>query len=217
VSAAKQREALKFLQEHVFSDKAVQVPPELLRRLAAERWDHWGTDAGANDFPLHDRILGIQRVALNHLLNPAVLRRIQSNLLKAEGEAQPLTMAEVLRGVTDGIWSDLPNGTPQDEKQALSSSIVRRNLQREYLKKLSSLVLGQKTFDSGFIVFIGDRAGAAPADARSLARLHLREINNRIQAALDKAGGVDETTRAHLDECRERIAKVLTASVQVND
>jgi hypothetical protein len=221
VAAAKQREALKFLQEHIFNDKAIQVPPEMLRRLAVERWSHWGAHPGSTDFPLNERILGIQRVALNQLLSPAVLRRIQNNLLKADKEAQPFTMAELFRGLTDGIWSEHANGAAQEDKQALSSSIVRRNLQREYLKKLSSLVLGQKTSDSSygfFIVLSSDGLGAAPADARSLARMHLQQINTRIQAALaDRPGGVDETTRAHLEECRERIAKVLTASMQVND
>ena len=56
----------------------------------------------------------------------------------------------------------------------------------------------------------------SPADARSLAWLHLKGIDKRAEKLLgDK--GTDDTTRAHLEECRERIAKVLTASVTVND
>src|SRR5262249_13314006 len=76
VSHAKQREALKFLQEHIFSDKQFQFPPELLRRLAVERWYHWGAMPGSTDFPLNERILGIQRVAMNQLFSASVLRRI---------------------------------------------------------------------------------------------------------------------------------------------
>jgi hypothetical protein len=57
-----------------------------------------------------------------------------------------------------------------------------------------------------------------PPDARSLARLHLREVGKRIDAALaDKHAAADDTTRAHLEECRERITQVLSASVQVNE
>ena len=41
VNAAKQREALKFLQEHILTDKPFQFPPDLLRKLAVERWYHW--------------------------------------------------------------------------------------------------------------------------------------------------------------------------------
>jgi hypothetical protein len=229
VAAAKQREALKFLQEHIFSDKSFEFPPELLRRLAVERWYHWGTRPGSTDFPLHDRILGIQRLALNALLSPAVLRRIQANTLKAGKEDQPLSVAEVFRSVTDAIWTELPKaakaGAKEDkaaakeDKRVVPSSIIRRNLQREHVKKLSSLVLGPKT-GGGFDIFMffGDSGPAAPPDARSLARLHLREIATRIQATLsDKHATIDETTRGHLEECQERIAKVLSASMQVND
>jgi hypothetical protein len=220
VSPAKQREALKFLQEHLFSDQPFQFSPELLRRLAVERWSHWGARHDSADFPLHDRILAIQRVALNDLLSTAVLRRIQNNALKADKGEQPLTVAEVFRAVTDGVWNDLPNGAPRDEKRGIASSVIRRNLQREHLKDLSSLVLGQKTSPnlSVLMILLGGSGGNAstPPDARSLARLHLRDINKRIETGLDKVG-IDETTRAHLEECRERIAKVLTASMQVND
>jgi hypothetical protein len=221
VASAKQRDALKFLQEHLFSDKSFQFPPELLRRLAVERWYHWGARLGSTDFPLHDRILGIQRVALNHLLDPDALRRVQSNGLKAGKDEQPLTVAEVFRSVTDGIWSDLPNGAPKDlkdDKKAPASSIIRRNLQREHIKKLSSLVLGKTASDDVWVIYFGDSGSAAPPDARSLARLHLYEISKRLQTALnDKQFVVDETTQAHREECRERIAKVLSASMQVND
>ncbi len=227
VTPAKQREALKFLQEHTFSDKAFQFPPDLLRKLAVERWYHWGARPGSTDFPLHERILGIQRVAMNQLLSPTVLRRVQGNALKAQKDEQPLTVAEVFRGVTDGVWSDLPVAAPgaagaaQTDKRV--SSVVRRNLQREHLKKLSGLVLGQRSAGGfgghgGAVVFVGDGGAEAPPDARSLARLHLQEIGKRVQTALnDKRDASDETMVAHLEECRERIAKVLSASVQVND
>jgi hypothetical protein len=94
---------------------------------------------------------------------------------------------------------------------------MRRNLQREHVKKLSSLVLGEKS-GGGFAFFFGEAGGSAPPDARSLARAHLREIAKRISAATGaKQGSWDETTLAHLTECAERIAKVLDASMQVND
>jgi hypothetical protein len=80
-------------------------------------------------------------------------------------------------------------------------------LQRQHLKDLTGLVLGDKGYGS-----------TVPPDARSLARMHLRQIDKRIDATLnDKQATVDETTRAHLEECHERIGKVLNASMQVND
>jgi hypothetical protein len=218
VSAAKQRDGLKFLQDHIFNDKPFQFPPDLLRKLAVERWYHWGAFPSSTDFPLHDRILGIQRVAMNRLLSSDVLQRVQTTALMADKADKALTIAEIFRAVTDGVWCGLPNGMHRDDKQA--PSIICRNLQREHIKKLTNLVLGDKSRDDAYsyVFFFGDGGTAIPPDARSLARMHMREIDKRIQAALDDHQAVgDESMRAHLEECHERIAKVLTASMQVND
>jgi hypothetical protein len=214
VTAAKQREALKFLRDNLFTDKSFQYPPELLRKLGVERWMHWGANTDDTDYPLYDRILRIQRLAMSELLDPSVLRRVQTNALKAEKDAKPITVAEIFRTVTDGVWSDLPNG---DAKKELKSSIIRRNLQREHVKKLTGLVLGERSGGSSFSFFMGS-GGSTPPDARSLARFHLKEIAKKIDVALiAKAGDTDETIVAHLDECKERIAKALSASMQAND
>jgi hypothetical protein len=221
VPVAKQREALKFLQEHVFSDRPFQFPPDLLRKLAVERWMHWGSDYSSTDFPLYTRILGIQKLAMNQLLSSRVLQRVQTNALKAEKDTTPLTIAEIFRGVSDGVWADLPNGGAKPNGAAqnqAASTIIRRNLQREHLKRLTSMVLGEKSSGTSlwFLVLVEGSSGSVPPDARSLARSHLRKIAQRIDLALKTRAG-DETTSAHLEECRERITKVLTASMQVND
>jgi hypothetical protein len=52
------------------------------------------------------------------------------------------------------------------------------------------------------------------ADARSLSRMHLRDIRNRIDLVLnDKKSPPEDTLRAHLEETKEQIAKVLGATV----
>lgn len=218
VKAARQREALKFLQEHILSDRAFQFSPQLLRRLAADRWLHWGNDGAMNvDYPVHDRVLRVQRIVLNQLLDPATLERVQNNALKVEKDEQSLTLAEVFRSLTDGVWNDVPTMGKADAKP---SSVVRRNLQREHLKDLTDLVLGKKQGGAGgfFMIAFGS-SRPVPPDARSLARMHLRDIQKRINTVLgdEKIKGLDDTTRAHLEECQERIAKVLNASMQVNE
>jgi hypothetical protein len=224
VQADKQREALKFLQEHLLSEKHFQFSPRLLRRLGADRWLHWGNEynaMGSVDFPLHQRILNIQRVVLRHVFDPSVLSRVQNNALKADKEEKPLVIAEIFRSVTDGIWNDSITGEDdrKENKRNVSSSVIRRNLQREHLKNLFTLVLGERQQNSfyGFVIFFGNR-DSVPPDARSLARMHLRDIRKRIENTLEsKHVTVDDTTRAHLEECRERIAKVLNASMQVEE
>lgn len=199
VPAARQREALKLLSDNLLTDKPFQFPPELLRKLAADRWWHWGNESmifSSVDVPLYEMILRIQRIALLNLLRAETLARIQNNALKANGD-EPLQVADIFRSLTDGIWADV---SPKAAKPA--NPVVRRNLQREHLKQLGELVLSSRV----------------PPDARSLARFHLRDIDRRIDAVLnDKKLTLDDTARAHLEECHERIGKVLSAGLQVRE
>jgi hypothetical protein len=200
VSGAKQRDALKFVQENILSDTAFSFPPELLRKLAADRWMHWGNDRvmSSVDFPLYQKVLSIQSVAINQFLNNSTLSRIQNNIPKAAANDKPLAMSEVFRSLTDGIWIDVANA-PKQAKKDVNLSIIRRNLQRKYVQSLSDLVLN---------------AGGI-SDGKSLARMHLKEIQKNIVVVLaDKTLIIEDASRAHLDECQERIQKVLTASIQ---
>ena len=152
VNAAKQREALKFLQDHILTDKPFQFPPDLLRKLAADRWLHWGNEQafmGGVEFPLNDRILGIQRVCLRELLNDRTLSRMQDLAAKGEKAEPIVTIAEVMRALTDSTFADLP--TTGDKPGVEKTSILRRNLQRAYVSELSRLVLRGTVPDAGVL------------------------------------------------------------------
>jgi hypothetical protein len=98
----------------------------------------------------------------------------------------------------------------------IAISTIRRNLQREYLRHLSGLVLssGSRGYVDQF-VYVDFGSTSAPADAKALARMHLKTIRERISAGLERPGvTVDDTTRAHLEEVHDRISKVLDASLQ---
>jgi len=218
VKGAQQREALKFVQQHILTDKPFNFSPELLRKLAADRWSHWGNEQNVMrnvEYTLFDRVLKIQNVVFDELLDADTLTRIQSNAARAEKDDQPLSPAEVFRALSDSAWIDLPNG---DKVATSASSVIRRNLQREYLNRLGKLVLGGSDNSGGGMIalLLGGGSTPVPPDARSLARMHLRDTGKRIESALaDKRFTADDTTRAHLEECRERINKVLNASIQI--
>ena len=211
----KQRACLKYLVEEILSDKAFRFSPALLRRLGAERWYHWGHEgSSAVDYPLLERVLDVQRIVLVHCLSPSTLSRLQNQELQTEPGSNPLRMEEVFRALTDGIWSEL--AIPAEAKDAkVGLSALRRNLQREHLRRLGGIVLGGSGRGAAgdlFLYVSFDGVGDAPADARALARLHLRQIRDRITAALQaKDLTMDDTTRAHLEDCRERITKILDA------
>lgn len=192
VSGDKQREALKFLAENILTDAPFDFPPDLLRKLAADRWLHWGNQGAMRsvDLPLNERISAIHRVVLEELFDPATLARLQNVSVKTGKEDKPLKIAEVYRTTTDATFGDLKK-----------SSVVLRNLQRAYVAELSSQVLGAKS-------------KRVPADAKSLAKFHLREISSKLA----KAGKAeDETVEAFVLELREQIDKVLAATVTTTE
>jgi hypothetical protein len=125
-------------------------------------------------------------------------------------------MSEIFRTLTDSVWSELtPKDAGKDEKFEIS--LIRRNLQREHLRKLSKIVVQQRRnpmYDLyDYVSFFGG-SQAYPADARSLARMHVREIDKKIDERLkDKDHKMDDATRAHLEELHEQIAMVLQAKM----
>ncbi len=224
IAGAKQRECLKFLTDAILSDKSFQFSPTLLRRLGTERWLHWGENTFAGpgiDISVLERILGIQKIVLSHALSSNTLARIENQQLQANPKADPLRIDEIFRSLTDGIWSDLDH-LPSGKDEKFTLSMIRRNLQREYLRRLSGMVLGSGGSPYGdsisFIVFMRGGSASVPADARALARLHLKEISSRINKTLETTTlKIDDTTRAHLEEARHRIAKVLEANLDVRE
>jgi len=207
VPATKQREALQFLKEHALSDKAFDFPAELLNSLAITRWSDWGSSSGSStrlDYPVHDVVLRNQTRILERLLYPTILSRVQDTELKFPKGEDAFTLPELFSGITDAVWVELGRnaGAKQWSNSDAFISSFRRGLQREHLKQLIKLVL--------------DADGGTPEDARSLARLHLGQINSKIQRVLQNArGNLDDYSFAHLEESQVRVEKALDASFRV--
>jgi hypothetical protein len=224
IAGEKQRAALAFLVENVLGDRSFRFSPALLRRLSKEHWDQ-GVGSNSNwsrgEVSINDRVLAIQKIALSHCLSGSVLTRLQNQELQSEPASKPLAVAEVFRSLTDGIFTELSRPAPREgQVPAVTCSTIRRNLQREYLRRLTTIVLGQARTPYGdaypFVMFGG--GGSYPADARALARLHLKEIGERIAKVLDaKDVQLDDTCRAHFDDLHQKIGKVLNADINANE
>ena len=206
---AKQREALAFLRDEILTDKPFDFPPEVLRKLGADRWVHWGNTRAmqAGEFPLTDKALGVHRTVLDELLGGDTLTAVQNSARLVKADDQPLQVAEIFRALSDASFADLP--TADGKAGGAKGSVIRRNLQREYVGRLAGLVLGRPTGSGLFLLFGG--GGSVPPDAKSLARLHLKEAAKRIEEGLKAEK--DDTAKAHLDELKEQIDKVLKANV----
>ncbi len=222
VSGDKQRAALKLIQEKILADEPFQVSPALLRKLTTERWYHWQADMNAGDpgYKYYDAVLSIQRIPISESLSAGTLNRIQNQAAMADPETKPLKLEEVFRAFTDSVIGDPAKAAVKDGKRSLT--ITRRNLQRDYVGRLAGMVLGSRGSSAlaglPAFVMISGGGGSMPADARALARMHLKEISRKIETSLaanDPA--FDDTSRAHLEELKETIDRVLNANLQRNE
>ncbi|HEY1066678.1 MAG TPA: zinc-dependent metalloprotease, partial [Pirellulales bacterium] len=165
---------------------------------------HWGMNETTRlDYPVHEVILMWQERVLNQLLSTLTLERLHDAELKVAADADAITTAELLDRLTKAIFSETETvgaGQYTDRKPAISS--LRRNLQRAYLKQLSSLVLEQT---------------GAPEDCRTIAYMQLVDLQGRLKVFVVKEGvQFDAYTRAHLHETIERIGKIIDARVNVS-
>jgi hypothetical protein len=207
-----QREAMKLLTEFAFVSPKIDGPK--LNYLSVSRWYHWGMNQASRlDKPVHEEVLAAQSSILRQLLNSTTLRRILDNEFKSPSDQEPYTLAEHLKLIVDGVFSEWKpaemKGEFTDKKPLVSS--FRRNLQRDAIKQLASLVTGP-TSSSSFISF--SSSSGAPEDARTLARMHLLSLNEQIKALLEaKELKLDDYTKAHLLDSQSKITQALEAKV----
>lgn len=174
--AKRQREAVAFLNREAFSTPDYFLDQKVLRRIEP---------AGALQ-----RISGAQARTLASLLkNDRLQRLIEFEALALRG-TEVYSLAELLRDVRRGVWSELSGGS------AIRINALRRNLQNAYLDEVDSkLNPAPNTRD------------LVPMDARALLRRELGALDATIRVALPRAG--DEVTRAHLELVRVRIKRIL--------
>ena len=151
-------------------------------------------------------------MALSSLLDAENLQRILDIELQATKGQKVLTLPQLFDSLTNSIWSEVPLDATKQAK--ISISTIRRNLQRAHMQKLTAIVLGPQSGSGSLMQLLGDGSGTAPADARSLARLHLKNLNTRLAAAIaSKKVTMDAYTNAHLQEIQQQIEKVLSADL----
>src|SRR3989442_8570255 len=130
--------------------------PELLNKLAPERWWHWGVNPfseGRIDFRLHDWALAFQGTLVRLLTDPQVLSRVRDAELRADTRSQMVTIPDILATLTASIWAE---AGVQGSQRARNTTSIRRGLPRLYLARLLRMVV---TPEPG-----------TPEDARTVAR-----------------------------------------------
>lgn len=201
VASDKQRDALTFVIANSFNDAAFDLRPEVLRKLATNKHRHWGLQGTTDEaFSVHDNIMMVQSFALLYIMNPGTLKRVYDNELRAAADEDVLTLPEVMQSVADAAYGELDtklDGATFTNREPMISSL-RRNLQSGLTDRLIDLALNP---------------GPMPEPIQTLALLHLRQTNERLEKLLEKTkkGQLDDYSLAHLQDLQDRITKALNA------
>ena len=185
----RQRQAMQFLQEQLFTTPAWLIDNKLYSL------------SGIGDYSAVGKI---QATTLSQLLSIERLNKlIQQQLFDP---ATAYTLSGMLGDLYKGIFSELPAHKSID--------IYRRNLQKMYVEDITQLMAGSgggggRTAGAGAITV---STGAAPTadktnDAMSVIKAHVKTLAAGIKAAIPASP--DAATRVHLQDIYERLDKAL--------
>ena len=182
VPADKQRAALSLLATTIFAADSFRFPPSFLRKLAINDFDiddarDLGRAVPPVDLAVDQQVLALHRAVLTPLLGADVAQRLLNNELKVSDPAQALRLAELYATLHAAIFSELKTG--QD------IPLIRRNLQRDYVSRVSGVLLRP--------------AGTMPSDARALLRADAVQLRDEL-AAMRRKPQASVETRAHVAE-----------------
>jgi hypothetical protein len=184
VARAKQKEAVKFI-----NDQAFITPVWMLDQNVLNKFDNAG---------IVDRLRRTQVGVLNGVLDFGRLSRVIDNSVKNGANSYP--MDELLADLRNGIWSELKTGANLDT--------YRRNLQRAYIERISYLLNeNEASVPPQFAAFAGPQIDVSQSDIRPMARQELKLLAAQVKTALTKYS--NPVLRAHLDDVLVRIEEAL--------
>ena len=188
IAPERQREALKLVTEGLFKIDSFKFKPEFLTRLAADPFES-GVGEKAS-FTLASRVLAAQTQVLDRLMSDAVAARLLDSSFKVGDAKKGLSLADLYDTLQASIWSDV--------KGSGDIPLMRRNLQREHVRR---------------VTFLLTRANGTPADARALQRENTRALVTQLKAAQSRPG-LSKEARAHLADSRNMLEEALKAPMQ---
>lgn len=189
VPAAQQRAALKLLTQGFFNADSFRFKPEFLARAVPDEEE--GERSGPPSVPA--AVLQVQVAALERLYSPATASRLLESALYTPAKSEaPMSLNEVYLTLQSAIWSELQAGQDIDS--------LRRNLQREHLKRIQRLLLREPV------------AAHFPPDALSLLRWHAKALQHQLERVARRSQ-LSLETRAHVQDSLSQLTQALRASM----
>jgi hypothetical protein len=189
VPKARQKEAVKFLNENAFATPTYFLDENILRKIEVE---------GAIR-----RIVSAQNGILGTLVNDRRLERLVEQEAMAKNKADAYSLSEMASDVRRGIWSELAAGT-------VTINAFRRELQRAFLTGAASKINpAPAALPAGIPPQFAAQFSPARAtsDIRAVFRAELQALDRDLASAQGRAG--DAVTRAHLADARNQVDKIL--------
>ncbi len=193
VPAPQQRQALDLVVAELFGNASFKFDPRVMSRLGIDASDRTGANRSAGvDFSLPTAVLGLQRGALDNLMSDTLAGRLADAESKVADPRQLLSYAEVQDRLSQAVWAELGSAS----KGTAEIDSLRRNLQREHLRRLAGALL---------------RPGAATAaDVRAVHRQAALQLQARLSAAVAARRG-SSLVRAHLEDSLAILNEALKA------
>jgi hypothetical protein len=185
VEKARQREAVRYLNQAAFQVPAMFLDPALLRRIE-------------NDGAV-DRFRARQAAVLGALLSQPRLERLVEFEALADRPAEVYTIADLMTDLRAGVWGEL-------SQSSVRVNVYRRNLQRAFLAAADSRL---NPSEAALTRSNNPAPQPAASDVRGVMRAELQDIDRLAQQALARAA--DPMTRIHLRDIRTEIARILDA------
>lgn len=194
VPAARQREALNFVVNELFTTQSFKFDPKILSRLGIDQLDRTSARAQTStDYSLAQSVLGVQRNALDALMSDGLASRMADAEHKVDDPKALMSFADVQIRLSGAIWSELRDG----KTGGRDVDSLRRNLQREHIKRLANGLLRPA-------------APSGNADAPAVNRMVARQLESGLRSALN-GGGWSSMARAHLEDSLALISEALKA------
>ncbi|MEQ1516974.1 MAG: zinc-dependent metalloprotease [Usitatibacteraceae bacterium] len=191
--AARQREALAIITDSLFKVDSFKFKPEFVSRIGVDflgrRLDFSG-GAANTDPNISTRVLNVQKAVLDVVMSDGVALRMLESQEKVAEPAKLLKLSDVYDTLQNAIWSELKTGG--------EITSLRRNLQREHVKRISAALVRA--------------SGNTPADARSLQRENAVQLQGMLRAA--QAKPLSKEAKAHLADSLNTLSEALKAPLQ---
>ncbi len=185
VPKQQQKEALIFLQKHVFDAPLWLLDKKVLQLISS---------------PTENPVVSIQEQTLANLMNSSKLQRL---LMASSTDTDAYRVDEYVDDIKKMLFSELNTHRPID--------LYKRNLQKSLVDRLVSLT-GTSTGTTSaapagaIIISFGPPFDPKKTDITSIAKGTLRTLRTEIQSALPSYQ--DRMSRYHLQDLVERIERV---------